>query len=421
MLDIEISSKRRLTLLATKTKRRQQVCKVIELKIAEDHLNKTEKQQLKMMFLEAKWLYNYILSLNDPFNYDYKTNPIQKMNKDGKLETIELKYLAPKNRQTLSQILIQNIRSLLSSRNKGNKIGRLKFKSRYKTIDFNQYGQTHFIKNKKIRITGIKRYLKVYGLEQIKQDWEFANAKLIQNSNGYFIKLTCYYFPKGEIKQNVNKKDIGIDFGCKTAFTTSEAEKIPASIQETERLKKIQRDIFKSKKGSKNRYKLRILLEKEYKHLSCKKDDAANKIVHDLKEKYDRIFIQDENLKSWHAGGHGKKVQHSVLGRVKSRLRALKQVTMISRWEPTTKLCYVCGTKNDIGFDIIYKCSNCGLEEDRDVKAAKTILKLGYIELGLVPMESREFKPVENLTSVSSSRTRKSHSKKQETGLLISQ
>jgi hypothetical protein len=415
---LDTKAKRKQTLLVTKAKRRQQVCEVIELKIAEDHLNKKEKEQLRMMFLEAKWLYNYILSLKDPFHYDYKTNPIQRMNKNKKQETITLKYLPPKNRQTLSQIVLQNIKTLSASKKKGNKVGELKFKSKYRSIDLNQYGATHFIRNNKFKINGIKRLVKVYGLDQIKPEYEFANAKLIKDPNGYFIKLTCYYFPKGEVKQSVKKNDIGIDFGCKTAFTTSEGEKILAFIEEPERLKKIQRDIFKSVKGSNNRYKLMLLLQKEYKHLDCKKDDIANKIVHDLRTRYGRIFIQDENLRGWKAGGHGKKIQHSVLGRVKSRLSRLKQTTMIDRWKKSTKLCYICGAENDIGYDPIYRCQ-CGLIEDRDIKAAKTILKLGYIDLDLVPMESREFKPVENLTSANF--VSKSNSVKQETGLLISQ
>ena len=36
--------------------------KVYELKIVEKRLNKQQKEQLSLMFLEGKWFYNYILS-----------------------------------------------------------------------------------------------------------------------------------------------------------------------------------------------------------------------------------------------------------------------------------------------------------------------------------------------------------------------
>lgn len=40
-------------------------------------------------------------------------------------------------------------------------------------------------------------------------------------------------------------------------------------------------------------------------------------------------------------------------------------------------MCYECGKINKINLnERIYKCS-CGLEEDRDIKAAKTIMYVG--------------------------------------------
>jgi hypothetical protein len=38
---------------------------------------------------------------------------------------------------------------------------------------------------------------------------------------------------------------------------------------------------------------------------------------------YAHIVIQDEQLRSWHRTGHGKKVQHSILGRLKAKLKVL--------------------------------------------------------------------------------------------------
>jgi putative transposase len=389
--------KQKETLLATKAKRHQQICKVIELKISNNHLNKIQQEQLKMFFLEAKWLYNHILSTKKPFEYDYKKNPIQKMNKDKKLEIVTLNYLPAKNKQTILKYLTQSIKNLSTLKKKGKKVGRLKFKDKMKSIDLDQYETTHKIVGNRFKINGIKKPLKVYGLHQIKSDWEFANAKLIKDPDGYFIKLTCFYFPKGEI-QNVAKKDVGLDFGIKNTLTSSEGEVFKVTVEESEHLKRLQQKIAKSKKGSNNRYKLKLLLEKEYKKLTNKKNDAANKLVHYLKVKYNRIFIQDENIRGWKAGLYGRQVQHSILGRLKTQLEQLSQTTVIGRWEKSTKLCYICGKENNIGFNPVYKCE-CGLEEDRDVKAAKTIIKLGYIKLK-IPMESREFKFVENSASV---------------------
>ena len=49
------------TRAATCLKRKGQVCRVYTVKIQENKLNKEQLEQLKMMFVEAKWLKNAIL------------------------------------------------------------------------------------------------------------------------------------------------------------------------------------------------------------------------------------------------------------------------------------------------------------------------------------------------------------------------
>jgi hypothetical protein len=79
----------------------------------------------------------------------------------------------------------------------------------------------------------------------------------------------------------------------------------------------------------------------------------------------------------WHKGWFGKQVQHSALGATKTRLKTLESVQVIAANHPTTKMCFKCLTKQTIGLDKrIFSCP-CGLEEDRDVKAAKTVLLIG--------------------------------------------
>lgn len=64
----EKKDKIKATLQETKLRRQLQICKVIELKLDLSHLNKEEKEKLKMYFVEAKWLYNHILNQEDVFN-----------------------------------------------------------------------------------------------------------------------------------------------------------------------------------------------------------------------------------------------------------------------------------------------------------------------------------------------------------------
>ena len=80
--------------------------------------------------------------------------------------------------------------------------------------------------------------------------------------------------------------------------------------------------MFRRAKGSNNRHKTVKLIQKEYQKLSNKKEDMANKIVSKLKA-YSCICMQDEQIDGWHKGLFGKQIQHSCLGRVKAKLKAL--------------------------------------------------------------------------------------------------
>jgi len=394
----EAKQKIKQTLKETKLKRRSQKCKVFTVKIDESRLNNKEKEQLKMFFVEAKWLYNNILASKDPFHYNYKNNIVIVLNKDKQQEQRELKFLTTTIQYRLMRSIRQSIINLSKARKKGYKVGELKFKSKYNSIDLYRNNNTHkIISHNRIKITGIKRPLVVRGLQQIKDHYEIANAKLLKKPSGYYIAITCYEQIKYEPDQ-CKGGEIGIDFGIKNNMTLSNSEVFDVSIGETERLKLLQRKLARQKKHSNNSYKTKLLIRKEYERITNRKIDAANKVIHYLLTTFSFIYIQDEQLKQWQKQ-YGKVVQHSCMGVIKSKLSNSNKIKVISKWYPSTKQCYVCNRMNELSLkERVYKCE-CGLVEDRDVKAAKTIMMFGKNQLpytlNKVPIESREFKLAE--------------------------
>lgn len=374
------------SLTETRQKRKLQVCKVIDLKVNTKKLNKKTLNELNMYFIEAKWFYNYILSQDDPYNFNYQTSIIKKMNKNNELVDVELQYLPQRLKQTTLRILQQNIHSLSARKQRGYKTGKLKFKSEFNSIELNEYGTTHKImKNKKsLKILGIKKHLKVFGLDQLNDKMEFANAKLVLLPDGIHVKLTTYIFPEGKSSQ-VRKNNVGLDFGIKNNITTSDGETFNVMVEETERLKTLQKKLSRCKRGSNNRYKIKKAIRREYQKMSYQKADKVNKITHYLLTKYNNIVMQDESLHGWHKSYFGKHVQHSAMGSLKKKLSLSPRVIVIDKYLPTTKMCYVCGELNNTIklSDRIFICEHCGHTEDRDIKAANTILKLGLIQIGM--------------------------------------
>ena len=59
------------TMKETYNKRKSQDCKCFKFKIDKSNLSKSQANQLKMQFVEAKWIYNYLLD-KDIYNFDYK-------------------------------------------------------------------------------------------------------------------------------------------------------------------------------------------------------------------------------------------------------------------------------------------------------------------------------------------------------------
>ena len=367
----------------TREKRKSQVCRVYRVKIDISHLNEGQKERLKMIFVEAKWLYNDALTFmndHDINEYDSKIITVHGLDKDRQPVTHDLQYISSQMRQSVIQGIKHNLKSLSSLKKKGRKTGKLSYKSDYNSIDLQQYRATYrFYDENHIGLQGFKERIRIKGANQF---WnisgiEFANAKLLNLPDGYYLAVTTYRNKGGEKRKY--KAEIGIDMGIKTTLTTSDGRKIKVFVEESERVKKCQRLIARRKKGSSNRYKAVKKLRKAYQKLGSKKRDCANKIVHELLE-HEKVYMQDENLKGWHKGLFGRTVQHSVLGLVKTKLMNNERVTILPKYMPTTKYCPQCGKlKKDIKLsDRTYECT-CGYHEDRDVHAARNMILLSKI------------------------------------------
>ena len=395
----EKKSKIKMTKQATSLRRQHQVCKVYECKIVEKRLNKRQKEELKMLFVEGKWFYNHVLSMkkNGIKLRDINTTNIKVVkhfDKDGNEVMRQLHHFSSQQKQTIVARMISNEKTIMSLiKNKFQNHGQLQFKSELSCIPLKQYGNTYAFKSaNKVRISGISGTLLVRTGDQLQIADELANANLVKKQDGYYLKVTAFINKENFKEIKKNGKEIGLDFGIKTNITTSEGEKLDVSIEESERLKKLQREMFRRVKGSNNRHKTIKLIQREYQKLSNKKQDKANKIVSKLK-KYDRIYMQDEQISNWHKGLFGKQVQHSCLGTLKTKLKALPQTIVLDKWIPTTKFCPKCGTINQhiTLANRTFVC-DCGHIEDRDIHSAKNMIEIAKscFEDGFVPTEHRE-------------------------------
>ena len=376
----------------THAKRKMQVCRVFTCKIQYNKLSEQQKEELKMMFVEAKWIWNDILNYSNasedakPWNYKIgKTVNVKQ--KDGTFQTRELKFIQSQMKQCVQSQLCSNIKTLFSLKRKGQKVGKIKFQSECKKLHIKQLNNFKIYNGRSVKIPNIHGKVQLGGLKQFQKEYELdvmdiACAEILNTPKGYYVTF-CTYTNKEYLNlkttQKINKT-IGIDFGCATSFTTSEGEKIDIKVEETDRLKKLQKERSKKKgykKGERksNNFKKQVLkIRREYQNISNKKKDLANKIVAKFSQ-YETVVIQNEQLSNWQKSNHGKAIQHSILGRVKSKLIQNPNTVILSKTAPTTKLCTKCGVWHDElkVWDRMFKCE-CGIEMDRDIHAAKNMI-----------------------------------------------
>ena len=396
---------------ATRAKRTKQVCRVFKVKIDSSKLTKKQKEQLKMMFVEAKWIKNSRIAWARENNKSIfecsrplKGETVKVKNKDGEFEERKLKYIGSTMAQCVVDDMKSNLKTIITLTKKGYQWGgQLNFVTEVKALNLALHGHTYqFKSSRKIKLQRVSGLVYVNGAKQFynNPDIEIASAKLLNTPKGYYLAITTFTDKTKLPKNNFNGKTIALDLGCSTSITYSDGKKQSILIEESEHLKRLQQKLSRQKKGSNNRNRTRKLLQRQYQKLTNKKNDAANKVVAELKH-YNCVVFQDEQLAKWQEDGHGRKIQHGILGRVKAKLKTMNNSIMLAATIPTTKICMHCGKVYDVPLSQrSFKCS-CGCTEDRDVHAAQNMLDIASLilnnDLKNVPVGRRELKREEFL------------------------
>jgi len=364
--------------LKTRMKRTKQICKTFRFKIDYNNLNKQQKEYIKMLFVEAKWIYNYLISQDDIYSFNYKDlNQVTHKDKNRNDIVSDIQYVKSSVKQELITQIVNQIKGMSKLKKKGHKVGKLRFKSEFNSIKLKQYNVTHSHRGNKFKIQGIKDLIRVRGIEQLSKykNIDYTTANLLYDGINYYIALTCF-IDKDNIEKQYKNDIVGIDMGVSTSLTLSDGTKYDISVGESDRLKKLQTRLVSKQKGSNNRYKLIRKIRKEHIHINNKKNDISNKIVHSILNDNKIIVMQDEQISEWRQDGlSGSKIQHSILGRIKHKLMYSDRVNILDKWFPTTKYCANCGSKIDLELkDRIFECPKCKIKEDRDIHAANNMI-----------------------------------------------
>jgi len=183
----------------------------------------------------------------------------------------------------------------------------------------------------------------------------------------------------------------GIDLGVKTLLTgvdnlgrviaVAGPKPLRASLR---KLRRASRAHSRKARGSANRRKSAARLAQIHARVADVRADALRKATTDLAARYETVVAEDLNVTGMIASRSlARAVSDQGFGEARRMLgykTAWNGGTLViaDRWFPSSKTCSRCGAvKAKLSLkERTYRCEHCGHQEDRDVNAARNLLKL---------------------------------------------
>ena len=211
-----------------------------------------------------------------------------------------------------------------------------------------------------------------------------TNFTISRENNKYYISFTFYT----DIESKETTDSVGIDLGIKDFVICSDGtvyENKRFLEKSLRKLKIQQRRLSKKKKGSKNREKQRIKVNKLYKKVKNQRNDYQHKISRELVDNFKAIFLETLNVKNMVKNKKLSKAISDVswssfITKLEYKIAENQgKIVKIDPFYPSSKTCSNCGcVKKELKLsERTYHCSECGFTIDRDLNASINILNTG--------------------------------------------
>ena len=182
----------------------------------------------------------------------------------------------------------------------------------------------------------------------------------------------------------VPKSIIGLDLGIKDLIVTSFNEKIENTIKiNTKRLIGLQRGLSRCKPGSKNRYKLKLKIQRMYQKIRNARKHMIYNITNKLIKENDIIVTENLDVKGMQknhyvAKGLNENPIYEIIRILKYKaIWNNKKLIQIDRYYPSSQICNICNYQNKEVKDLSirkWKCPICHTNHDRDYNASVNIM-----------------------------------------------
>ena len=314
--------------------------------------------------------------------------------------------------QTVSEVH-KNVQMLREKRDKGYKIGRLKWQGsgerRSVAYQSEGYDVNHTmgrngyatLRLSKIGTLPIRAHRDLPPTENIKR------VVLKKETTGEWFACLVTEKPNETLRKKPNPDDLSsadcvvVDLGIHSYIHTSDNLSVDTLglSDEYDRYAREQRKLNRKEHRSNNWEKQRQEVAKAKRRIKRKVLDYQHKLTTWLVREYDLVAVEDLDVKPMlETSQSAKNKQDASWSRFLTLLKYKADLhgTHVVKVDPagTTKECSRCGVETDKPIWVReHSCPACGHEEDRDLNAAKNILSRGRKQLGAGRSESTSSEP----------------------------
>ena len=240
-------------------------------------------------------------------------------------------------------------------------------------IDFNKRIIT-LPKLKEVKFRGYRKAKEIVG--------KIKSATISKEANKYFVSILVEV---PFVKYSINPTSIvELDLGIKDFIVTSNGEKLKNEVKINEkRLKGLQKWLSRCKPGSKNRYKVKLKIQRLYLKIRNARKHMIYKLANNILKENDIVSIETLDVKNIYQvhkiAKHLKNIPISEFIRVlKYKSNWLgKKIIEINKYYPSSQCCNRCDYKNEEVKDLSVRkwtCPKCGMIHDRDINASINIM-----------------------------------------------
>lgn len=263
-----------------------------------------------------------------------------------------------------------------------------RFKSRKKSRKSAEYTTSAFrFRDGILTLAKMSQPLDIIWSRPLPQGSNPSTVTVSQDPAGrWFVSLLCEDRGVKELPENSNA--LGVDAGLDHLLVLSTGEKIANprhELRERARLARALRELSRKARGAgSNRAKARRKVARIHARIADRRHDALHKLSTRLVRENQVVVIEDLPVRNLLKNGNrARAISDAAWSNFRTMLeyKAVwygRQVIVIDRWFPSSKLCSVCGTVTDrLPLNVRTWTCDCGTTHDRDVNAANNILAAG--------------------------------------------